>query len=182
MTRRKSAAGTTGTVRTAGGLSKPASRLTLEDLFGPGPLPAPDQIQAVAKAEARKSAARRAEAKDPEAAANREARLAAIKAAAEATGLASPEWARVWHATARVLVVCEQTCACGAQAQYNANGGWLVEYTNSKTDSSHLLDPAGPIDRRLPAKKKILRQSVSVCPSCFTEQTQEAPSAEESPK
>jgi hypothetical protein len=148
-------------IRTASGLNKPASRLTLEDLFGPGPLPSPEDIARTAKAEAARNKARKAAKADPD----RASRLAAIKAAAEATAR-QPEWTKHWHPTARVFIQTAQYCCCGALHKYANNKTWLIEYTNSRTDATHTLDPAGPVDMRLPAKIKTLNESVAVCPSC----------------
>ena len=156
-----------------GGIHKPLSRLTLEDLFGPGPGPSPDEIRAVARNETRKRGRGRDTSQDP----NRAARLEAIKAAAEATAT-SPEWTRAWHPTARVFILEIRHCSCGRRHESPGADGWLVEYTNKNTGVTHTYSPVGPIDYRLPIKQITHETEVAICQFCYTRQERQAPQAQ----
>ena len=150
-------------------LAKPASRLTLADLFGPGPLPAPSEIKTLAKSLAKNTT--RKIRKEARPTAEHTARLASIRAAALACH-SSPEWTKHWHTTARLLIIEHRTCV-NCRTLYASPGadGWLVEYTNSRNGATQAYSPAGPIDARLPIKEFIHESVVHVCQACAHKQT-----------
>lgn len=161
-------------IKTRSGLEKPASRLTLEDLFGTGPLPTPDEIKKVAENEkARKAIKAKRKGKPGRDSKEYSARLEAIRAAGDAIGK-SPEWARAWHPTARVFILEVRRCACGMVHECPGADGWLVEYTNKNDGATQTYDPVGPIDYRLPIKKIEHETSVAICQHCYNPQTGEA--------
>ena len=162
---------TSNPVRTSGGLNKPASRLTLADLFGTEGIPTPAEAAAAAgrmKARpSRKPTSGRSQAKDKDTI----NRLAAIQAAAEACAT-TPTWARHWHPTARVFVEEVRTCAT-CHAIYHSPGaeGWLLKHTNSRTGATQISALCGPIDKRLPVEQFTHHSTVAVCQRCFAKST-----------
>jgi len=157
----------TNGIKTRSGLHKAASRLTLEDLFGPGPLPTPAEISKVAQAEAAKKRQKAHKPADPAADRARKERLASIARAAQAT-TAQPNWTKAWHPVSRVIIVEQQVCNT-CQSVYESPGaeGWLTKYVNKNSGATHMFNPAGPIDTRLPVEKFTHKSVVGVCQLCY---------------
>jgi len=140
------------------GIHKPASRLTLEDLFGPT-APTEDEIREVAR-QASKPKPKPGAGLPPD-------RLDAIREAARRTAT-QPEWAKRWLPTARVYVEAQVECRnCHHTWISPGATGWLVEFTNSRTGATHTTEASGPIDLRLPAKKFIHQSHTHVCSLCW---------------
>lgn len=164
-------------------IKKPASRITLEDLFGSAnpSLAEIDAAAANALAE-RKSGRRKSERRrDPSkplgsdarlAEADRQARMQAIRDAATKMGQ-EPNLQKHWHPQALVYVEHLFHCTCGHQSVAPAAANFLVRYINVRTGATHTLDPSGPIDYRLPRVSTTLPIEVAVCSSCFAHKSQD---------
>ncbi len=165
----------------SGKIHKPTSRITLSDLFGPGPLPTPDEISAAArneqqalKGKAAKSALRaKAKGLKPgQASTDHAQRLEEIRRAASTVG-STHSGNHLWFPTARLLVVELTTClGCGHVHESPGATTWLVQYTNKRTGATQAAPAGGPtggpIDMRLPGKKFIHESEVHVCTRCAT--------------
>lgn len=150
-------------------INKHPSRLTLADLFGTEN-PTMADIEAVAQ-NTKNQAKRRKKQQPagPEArrlAAERADRLAIIQATARALG-SEPDTRRQWHPVGLVFIENLHQCACGTKYHSPANTTFLVEYLNQRDGTRHLLEPAGPIDYRLPRHSETHIVEVAVCGACF---------------
>lgn len=167
-------------------LHKPTSRITLEDLFGPGPLPGPAEIEALAertkadlsKKKAKAALRRKARGLTPT---DNVERLEAIRTAAAALGT-TLSLQKTWHPTARLLVIAEQVCT-SCHTTYRSPGAseYLIEYTNSRTGATQASPIVGPVHPALPVKEFTHKTSVSICGACSTGGIAEGEAGAEAP-